>query len=67
MNNKLKPCPFCGKNDEFITFFDRHNGERVYDINHYCPHSDISIVINIYGKTEEEVAEMWNRRVEDER
>ena len=68
MNDKIKPCPFCGKEDNSINFFDRDNGERIWALSHYCPHSDeLTIVINVYGNSEEEVIERWNRRNEDER
>ena len=68
MKDKLKPCPFCGRKDVYISFFDRDNGERIWILNNYCPPDDeLSIVINVYGNSKEEVIERWNRRVEDER
>ena len=48
MKDKLKPCPFCGRKDVYISFFDRDNGERSWILNNYCPPDDeLSIVINV--------------------
>lgn len=64
---ELKPCPFCGSKDEpFIMKFD--NGKE-WNLSHYCgrdENSEITIVINVWGKSRDEVIERWNRRADNE-
>ena len=59
---ELKPCPYCGVNDAFIHNYNIEDSRWCLD--HYCGHDEdeLSIVINIYGKSREEVIERWNRR-----
>ena len=68
MNNKeLKPCPFCGGNNVLIRPF--LNGKR-WNLAHCCAKDDngnLTIVIDVYGNSRDEVIKRWNRRVENER
>ena len=65
---KLKPCPFCGSVEEpFIIEYGPRNDRR-WNLDHYCPHDEddrITMVINIYGKSRDEVIERWNGRADD--
>ena len=62
MKDKLKPCPFCGQNNIMIHNYDKENNR--WSVDHYCKHDvdDLTIVIDVYGYSREEVVEMWNRR-----
>lgn len=65
MIDKLKPCPFCGKDDTFIGV----TAKGTWWLDHYCEHAkdELSTVTTVYGKSEEKVIERWNRRAEDDR
>lgn len=62
MGKKLKPCPFCGGGDVYI---DNYDEKRKWALTHYCPHDDcgLSVVITVYGKSEEDVRKKWNKRI----
>lgn len=64
---KLKPCPFCGVTEEpFVMPCGRR---RTWNLSHYCLKTMdgyITTVINIYGKSRDEVIERWNRRANHE-
>ena len=58
MMNKLKPCPFCGKEAEFEKFyFDEH-----YDWRVRCT---CCFAQTYFMDTQEEAAEAWNERYSD--
>ena len=66
--NKLKPCPFCG---EVITPLKSSLSicklnDGTFALNHFCESKrkcDVGVAISIYGDSEDEVIESWNRRV----
>ena len=61
MNDKLKPCPFCG-----WRAFVRKDKNGYYQV--YCGLEDCSINPQTKWFNRKEYAiEMWNRRIEDER
>lgn len=66
--NELKPCPFCGSEEIFISSY-RVRGITQHNLSHYCTHAAVglTVVINVYGDSIDEVSEKWNRRGTDER
>lgn len=64
---RLKSCPFC--KDEvaqgFPYLFEMSDGEWVY--SHCCKHpvGKLSVTIDVYGNTEQEVIDKWNGVYED--
>lgn len=75
MNDKLKPCPFCGGKSVKIVYWDEEEqNEKVWehgvkqDENHYyvirCYDCDIELFggVPISG---EELIKAWNRRAEN--
>lgn len=62
-SDKLKPCPFCGGVGEAAP-------EMVHDKNGYyarCGNEECALMpVTWYYKTEDEAAEVWNRRAKDE-
>lgn len=63
---ELKPCPFCGGEEISISSFKVH-GITQYNLSHYCTHADVglTVAINVYGDSLDEVFEKWNRRQYD--
>lgn len=65
MNDKLKPCPFCGESYVYIrlrTQSDILCGSRPYI---YCPDCGL-IFLYDYGDTEESVLiKKWNKRTKN--
>ena len=62
MNNKLKPCPFCGGEAKYITYypFDGYQRESpTYIIK--CEECGAEVNDN----KKESVIELWNRRVNE--
>lgn len=56
----LKPCPFCGGSvrfDEVYSYFRDHVI--------YCDSCDIVFTLDDCTTTAEEIAEAWNRRVDN--
>ena len=65
--SELKPCPFCGSTEKpsMMPF----GGRREWNLSHYCPKTEdgyLTTVINIYGKSRDEVIERWNGRSDNE-
>ena len=62
VNEKLKPCPLCGKKPG-IEFWK--NGGNMYMVK--CNNPDCDVPYNGYptGRMLEDVAEEWNRRAEN--
>ncbi|WP_337484828.1 Lar family restriction alleviation protein [Porcipelethomonas sp.] len=62
MNEKLKPCPFCGKKPGLETWC---SGGKMYMIK--CKNADCPVPEKGYptGRIPEQVAEAWNRRAEN--
>ena len=66
MNKELKPCPFCGKNNVYIRNYDLKNNR--WSLDHFCDrdkNDNLTIVIYVYGNSNEEVIEKWNKRIGD--
>ena len=59
MPNELKPCPFCGS--KAYAYRPMHNTLGIFCSNLKCGAS-----ITQYGCLEDDVAERWNRRANDE-
>ena len=59
MNDKLKPCPFCGKNK--VGIIEKNGKYRVICISRDC---HIEPRTN-YKDTKQEAIEEWNRRVNE--
>jgi hypothetical protein len=63
---KLLKCPFCGKNDEDNEYFTSisEQSKDCWSITHFCREvkDELYCCITVYGKTKEEVIELWNRR-----
>lgn len=57
MTNKLKPCPFCGR-ENLIIIFDDYNNSAVF-----CNKCGAEGPLK---GTEEGAIEAWNRRTEEE-
>jgi hypothetical protein len=61
----LKKCPFCGKNDKDCRYstYIMPVGDR-YVLSHTCNlnRDDEYTFISIYGDTEKEVINKWNKR-----
>ena len=58
----LKPCPFCGENVRISRYIDEisENHFRVV-----CTNCDVKIDGYIRTKSEEEITDWWNRRVNE--
>ena len=71
MNDKLKPCPFCGSDAELQTDvrFPRNMcvPKRAYEV--FCTNYDCIIgrVDERYYTNKEEAIKAWNRRANDEK
>lgn len=65
MNNKLKPCPFCGSDDVHIRVHCNEEGEEVgAQIECYgC----VSIYVHSEAINQEELVSAWNRRADVKR
>ena len=63
MNDKLKPCPFCGSEAKVVEEYDGMIGENVYFVE--CCNCRATFYNGNDNKIEE--IKKWNRRVEDER
>ena len=52
--NDLKPCPFCGSDEIYITWYEQN---KKYSIGcNNCP-------VDMFGyETDEEAAKAWNKR-----
>lgn len=59
MENKLKPCPFCGSKDIIVKRLTRNC--FISECWEYSCRA-----IGPTGRTEEEAIEAWNRRTEEE-
>lgn len=57
-----KACPFCGQVPPVWDLIELSDGE--YTLSHHCPHKEgeLSVCMNAYGKTIEEVVDLWNHR-----
>lgn len=57
-----KPCPFCGQVPRSWDLIELSDG--AYTLSHHCPHKKdaLTICLNVYGKTKEEVVDLWNHR-----
>jgi len=65
---KLKPCPFCGGKAKFSTY-DKGILDSASTIQVCCEQCNASsklFVSNLYSCAAEDVAEVWNRRAENE-
>ena len=62
---KLKPCPFCGREAEFVSFKPNNNSSRrIWYVQ--CPWTDCEVSIETFDTdTPQEAAELWNRRVNE--
>lgn len=62
---KIKKCPFCGRKieDRFPHLYEME--EDSWILNHYCNKGlPLTVVIDVYGATKEEVVDYWNERAE---
>ena len=61
----MKPCPFCGEKVEASYPFMFHVENRgKWHFSHYCKSDDLSVCVDVYGKTEKECIKLWNRRAD---
>ena len=63
-NRELKPCPFCGGEALLLTrtrfyILEINRGRRAV----FCANDDCSAII--FGNTDQEAIEKWNRRAEN--
>lgn len=65
MDKEIKPCPFCGKDEVFISCFNKENYE--WCLSHYCTRPSegkkLSVTTSVYGNSEKDVIEKWNKRI----
>ena len=55
---KLKPCPFCGREAEFVS--SASDGKQVWYVR--CPWPDCEVSVEAFDRnTPQEAAEIWNR------
>jgi hypothetical protein len=62
MNNKLLPCPFCGKKPKFSLgkiMYDQLHGEKYQDILLNC------CIVRINTASKDRAIETWNNRAND--
>lgn len=62
---KLLKCPFCNKNDEDNKYFTSiSQKDDCWSLTHFCRElkDELYCCITVYGKSEEEVIELWNKR-----
>ena len=64
-NKELKPCPFCGAKAILLTqsrlyILEQNRGRRAV----FCSNDDCGAVM--YGRTDKEAIEWWNRRSNNE-
>lgn len=74
MSDKLKPCPFCGCPDIYLTFRQDWNGEEIPII--FCNKCKISVeaeddlpsmpYVNWYKRMKDKVTKVWNMRGEQD-
>lgn len=58
---KLKPCPFCGRDAEFVS--SKINGRQVWFVR--CPWTDCEVSVESFDRdTPQEAAKLWNARCE---
>jgi hypothetical protein len=65
----MKKCPFCGKEVKAkYPFIGSCGGEAPFwNFSHHCNFSgDLTVVIDVWGSSEEECIERWNTRAENE-
>ena len=62
MNDKLKPCPFCGKNNAGLVDHISPQGDKNYTV--ICVSCGASV--NNYDKPQQAIRK-WNRRAENDR
>ena len=55
MNEKLKPCPFCGGEAEIVE-------DRLYGEDYYAGRCKSCAATSIFEFTKEEAVDKWNRR-----
>ncbi len=66
--NKLKPCPFCG--EELSPLKSSLSicklNDETYALTHFCKgyrrNDGLGVSVLVYGDSEEEVIDRWNRR-----
>lgn len=60
MNNKLKPCPFCGSKAKLSPDWNPLRRRELYTVE--CTKEDCNALINHMELTPEMAIEKWNRR-----
>ena len=59
-NTGLKPCPFCGCDVRFDAAYSYFRDKVIY-----CDSCDMVFTLDDCGATASEIAEAWNRRVDN--
>ena len=58
---KLKPCPFCGSKD--VTLYEHDDFGGAFYVMCECCGATIGTTLDNMSCDEEEIVEMWNKRV----
>ena len=59
-NIDLKPCPFCGGNVRFDKLYSYFRDHVIY-----CDRCDIVFTLDDCTASDDEIARVWNRRVDN--
>lgn len=65
MMTTVKSCPFCGQTPSRWNFLKL---DDCFTLSHHCPCRDnhLTVCTNVYGKSEEDVVDIWNHRCDEE-
>lgn len=65
--SRLKDCPFCNKAVVDDVHYNELNERWIF--SHYCKTipNKLSVTIDIYGKSEQEVVDLWNGEHENQK
>lgn len=67
--SRLKECPFCNKAvDDGYPYLHLNENTNKWIFSHYCKTmpNRLSVTIDIYGESEQEVVDLWNGEHENQ-